>query len=71
MKRIVSPITFIDKLVRRNELGQPFALMDHQREILKLAFDFDSNGKLPYDTIIWSCPKKSGKTTINAALTLW
>jgi phage terminase large subunit-like protein len=68
---IISPITFIDKLVTRNELGQPFTLMDHQREILRLAFAFDEDGRLPWDTILYSCVKKSGKTTLNDALTLW
>ena len=29
-----------------------------------------SNGRLPWDTIIYSCVKKSGKTTINGAVTL-
>jgi phage terminase large subunit-like protein len=44
--------------------------MDHQGEVLRLAFAFDKDGRLSYDTIIWSCPKKSGKTTLNGALTL-
>jgi phage terminase large subunit-like protein len=66
-----TPITFIDKLIKKNELGQPFALTAEQREILRLAFAFDSNGRLPYDTVIYSCVKKSGKTTINAGLTLY
>ena len=57
----VSPITFIDKLVKKNELGQPFTLIDHQREVLRLAFAFDQDGRLPYDTILYSCIKKSGK----------
>ncbi len=35
MSKIVTPETFIDKLVKRNELGQPFALTDHQRVILR------------------------------------
>jgi hypothetical protein len=42
--------------------------MDHQPEILRLACDFDQDGRLPYDTIIYSCVKKSAKTTVNAAL---
>jgi hypothetical protein len=42
-----------------------------QEEILNLAFAFDENGRLPYDPVIYSCRKKSGKTTLNAALTLW
>jgi len=65
------PVAFIDDLVRKNELGQPFRLLDHQRKILHLAFSFYSSGRLPYDTIIYSCVKKSGKTTTNAAVTLW
>lgn len=68
--KIISPITFIDKLIKKNELGQPFRLTDEQREILRLAFDFDSDGRLSWDTIIYSCVKKSGKTTLNGALTL-
>jgi hypothetical protein len=55
--RIISPLTFIDKLVKKNELGRPFALMDHQREVLRLAFAFDEDGRLPWDTIIYSCVK--------------
>lgn len=65
------PVAFIDALVKKSELGKPFRLMPHQREILRLAFQFDVDGRLPYDTIMYSCPKKSGKTTENAALTLW
>ena len=66
----VSPITFIDKLVKKNELGQPFRLSDHQREVLRLAFAFDQDGRLPWDTILYSCIKKIGKTTLNGAFTL-
>jgi hypothetical protein len=56
----ISPVTFTDKLIKKNELGQPFRLSDHQREVLRLAFAFDSDGCLPYDTILYSCVKKSG-----------
>jgi phage terminase large subunit-like protein len=69
MTKLIHPITFIDKLVKKNEVGESFILMDHQREILRSAFDFDQDGHLPWDTILYSCVKKSGKTTINAALT--
>jgi hypothetical protein len=48
----ISPIHFIDKLVKKNELGQSFTLIDHQREVLRLAVAFDSDGCLPYDTIL-------------------
>jgi hypothetical protein len=57
----ITPITFIDKLIKKNELGQPFTLTDHQREILRLAFAFDENGKLPYDTILYSTVKSPAR----------
>jgi hypothetical protein len=65
------PVAFIDRYITRNELGQPFRLLPHQRVVLALAFTFDADGRLPWDTIVYSTIKKSGKTTINAALTLW
>src|SRR5438094_129516 len=71
MNSTTSPITFIDKLIKKNELDQPFKLTEEQREILRLAFAFGKDGRLSWDTIIYSCLKKSGKTTINAALTLY
>lgn len=44
----------------------------HQRALFDHALAFDSNGILPYSTIVYSCPKKSGKTAINAMLqTYW
>ena len=64
-------VAFIDDLIRRNELGQPFSLFPHQREILREAFRFDADGRLAYDTVLYACPKKSGKTTMNALITLW
>ncbi len=64
-------VAFIDDLVQRNELGKPFRLFDHQREVLRVAFPFDARGRLPYDTVVWSTPKKEGKTTINAAVQTW
>ena len=64
-------VAFIDDRVRKNERGQPFRLFDHQREILRHAFASDAEGRLPYDTLLYACPKKSGQTTLNAAVTLW
>jgi hypothetical protein len=37
---------------------------------LRLAFDFDQDGRLPWDTILYTCNKKSGKTTLNDAVSL-
>ncbi len=49
----------------------PLMLLDHQRRILGHCLTPDENGQLPYTTIIYSCPKKSGKTTIGAAVGAW
>ena len=64
-------VAFIDELVTYNELGRPFALHAHQRTILPAAFQFDHTGRLAFDTFVYACPKKSGKTTLNALITLW
>jgi len=65
------PVGFIDDLMTVNERGAPFRLVPHQRTLLRAAFTFDAAGRLPWDTFVYSCPKKSGKTTLNAALTTW
>jgi len=49
----------------------PLMLMPHQRDILGHALTPDSNGKLPYTTVLYSCIKKSGKTTIGASVGDW
>ena len=36
------PVAFADDFLKKNELGQPFRLFDHQREILPLAFAFET-----------------------------
>jgi hypothetical protein len=64
MTKIITPETFIDRLIKKNEPGQPFALTNNQREILRLAFAFDEDGRLAFDTVLYSCPKKSGKSAI-------
>ena len=40
----------------------------HQKRILDHCFAFGADGKLPYSVIVYSCPKKSGKTTVNAII---
>jgi len=64
-------VGFIDDYVKVDELGKPFSLFPHQREILRTAFAFDENHDLAWDTFIYSCVKKSGKTTLNAVITIW
>ena len=63
--------SFVGDFIGVNELGKPFQLMNHQRRILGMAFAFNQDGRLPWDTIIYSAPKKSGKTFVNALVTVW
>ena len=65
------PVAFITQFILKNELGRPLSLLPYQQEILRLAFSFDEEGRLPWETIIYSCPKKSGKTAMNALITCW
>jgi phage terminase large subunit-like protein len=66
-----APAAFFDRYITRNERGKPFRLFDHQREVMRLAFEVDAAGRFFYDTVIWACPKKSGKTTMGGAVTAW
>jgi phage terminase large subunit-like protein len=46
-------------------------LFDYQRRILSHVFTPDEKGRFPYSTVVWSAPKKSGKTIILAAILAW
>src|SRR5262249_33399730 len=46
-------------------------LMPYQRVILEHLLTPDRQGRMPYRTIIWSQPKKSGKTQIAGAVGAW
>ncbi len=50
---------------------QPIRLMRHQKAVLRYALTRDDDGRLPYSTIIYSAPKKSGKTAVAGAVTRW
>jgi phage terminase large subunit-like protein len=61
---------FIDEFGIRED-RQKLHLEDHQRRILGEAFRYDEAERFIYRTIIYSAPKKSGKTAINALVCLW
>lgn len=46
-------------------------LQDFQTRILKKLFTPNSHGRFPYSTVLWSQPKKSGKTTLASAVGAW
>ena len=52
----------------------PLMLLDHQKDILGHTLTpelIDGVWTLPYTTVIYSCVKKSGKTTIGASVGAW
>jgi phage terminase large subunit-like protein len=51
--------------------GGKMQLFDHQREILSHVLTQGEDGQFPYTTVIYSAPKKSGKTAIGAAIGEW
>jgi len=63
--KLFHPMTFIDK-----RAWKALPVDGSPGEVLGFAFAFDQDGRLPWDTIISSCIKKSGKTTMNGAVTL-
>lgn len=58
---------------RNFQLGQAryIRLETYQKRILHHLFTIRQNGKLPYNRMVWSQIKKSGKTTIAAAILAW
>ena len=64
------PIEFIETVLFDPEMGRPFKLLPAERAFLAHAFKIGGNGKLLYDEWLYSCPKKSGKTTFEALIEL-
>lgn len=49
----------------------PIRLAEHQKRIIDAALERDENGHFKYSTIVYSAPKKSGKSAISAAVALY
>ena len=58
-----NPISFIETVLYDPETKKPFKLLPAERAFLEHAFKRDDDGRLLYPEQIYSCPKKSGKTT--------
>ena len=52
-------------------LPGPIRLAEHQRRIINEALSRDAEGYFKYTTIIYSAPKKSGKSALSAAVGLY
>jgi phage terminase large subunit-like protein len=70
-KPTVSPVEFIDRVIKLDEKGEPFKLAPYQRRVLEMALRRDPSGDLVFRLVVLSEPKKSGKTFIAACLVLW
>jgi phage terminase large subunit-like protein len=65
------PAAFADIFLPFNEKGQAWRLSRHQRRVLARAFRRGPRGSLRFRLVLWSEPKKSGKTFLAAVLLLW
>jgi len=57
-----NPASFIESVLINPETGKPFELLPAERAFLEHAFKLGDNGKLLYPELLYSAPKKSGKT---------
>jgi phage terminase large subunit-like protein len=60
------PVAFIEQVLRDPETGQPFVLYEAQNRFLREALTLTKDGRLPFAELIFSAPKKSGKTATAA-----
>ena len=65
------PVTFIQDVLRNPETGQPFQLYSEQEQFIREAMTLTKDGRLKYPELLFSAPKKSGKTALAAMITLY
>ena len=62
---------FIQREMVIPETGKPLELHPEQAAVLQAMSSRDANGDFNYSLWLYSAPKKSGKTTVGAAVALW
>ena len=65
------PVAFIREVLVNPETGQPFELYPAQERFLREGFTLTPEGKLPCPELVFSAPKKSGKTATAAMATIY
>ncbi len=65
------PVRWIETHFYVPELNGPLRLGDYQKDALRRALSKDGQGLYNYSTVLWSDIKKSIKSTVAAAVTLW
>ena len=66
-----SVAAFIADVLIDPETGRPFVLLPSEKLFLKHAFKTGKDDRLLYPELVYSCPKKSGKTAFAAMLLLY
>lgn len=64
------PVGFFEVLTNP-ETGQPFEVYEAERRFLEAAFIPTETGALPFPELVFSAPKKAGKTTLAAVAVLY
>jgi hypothetical protein len=65
-----APAEFITEVLRDPETREPFELLDAERRFMNHAFRTGGDGRLRYPELVYSAPKKSGKTGFAAMMAL-
>ena len=65
------PASFIKEALIDPETGKPFELYPAQVRFLREALTPLPDGRLAFPELLYSCPKKSGKTALAAMATLY
>lgn len=65
------PVYYIERNFYVEDTGKPLVLFRHQKAVLRYALQRNREGHLLFRTAIYSCPKKSGKTAVAAAVAQW
>ncbi len=60
------PVAFITDVLVNPETGKPFELYPAQVKFLREALTLTKDGTLPFSELVYSCPKKSGKSATTA-----
>jgi hypothetical protein len=71
MKWKRDPAAFIREVLINPETGKPFELSVAQRRFLRRALTLTAEGRLRFPELLFSAPKKSGKTTLAAMITIY
>jgi len=59
-KPTIGPVEFIDRVIERDEKGEPFRLVAYQRQVFEMALRRDPSGEFVFRLVVLSERKKSG-----------